>query len=277
MSTLNPKPDMFGLLEDLPVRRYLQMLQNRVSRIKDNIWRSAYFDQYAGKSVPYNFCCHYGPIPLQTPRRVGTTGFLGLAPLITPSTALLPRNGPLLTGRDGVFKWHAWNAVGFLSWTRTAQTGGVFPNGPVDSRAPGDIFSPVVDANGGAQVFQNLLDISWRTPDAPSLYFEVDLYDKKQGRSITGGRVPAEAFWSGSMPPNEWSEAMTWGPDTEIEPRLYVNQARVATGTLLPGGGNVAGMALSDTDDALFNQQRAVFYVALTFHGELQLEERPND
>jgi hypothetical protein len=70
---------------------------------------------------------------------------------------------------------------------------------------------------------------------------------------------------------------MTWGPDTEIEPRLYVNQARVATGPLLPGGGNVAGMALSDTDNALFNQQRAAFYVALTFHGELQLEERPND
>jgi hypothetical protein len=48
-------------------------------------------------------------------------------------------------------------------------------------------------------------------------------------------------------------------------------------GPLLPGGGNVAGMALSDTDNALFNQQRAAFYVALTFHGELQLEERPND
>lgn len=273
MSTLNPKPDMFALLEDLPVRRYIQMLQNKVSRIKDSINRSAYFDQYAGKSVPYNYVCLYGPIPLQTPRRVGATGFLGLAPVVDPSVPVLPRNGPLLTGRDGVFKWHAWSAMCFLSWTRAAQTAG-FPVGPVDSRPPGDIFSSVLDANGGAQVFQNLSDIAWLTPDAPACYFEVDLYDKKQGRSITEGKMPAEAFFNGTLPPNRWTEPMTWGPDTEVEPRVFINQARVATG-LMAGAG--AGLVVSDTDTTLYNQQQAVFYITLTFHGELQLEERPND
>ena len=38
-----------------------------------------------------------------------------------------------------------------------------------------------------------------------------------------------------------------------------------------------AGLVVSDTDTTLYNQQQAVFYITLTFHGELQLEERPND
>lgn len=278
MSTLNPKPDMFALLEDLPVRRYIQMLQNKVSRIKDSVWRSAYFDQYAGKSVPYLYACRFGPIPLQTARRVGATGFLGLAPLIDPATPVLPQNGPLLVGRDGSFRWTAWSAMAYLSWTRTAQTGGAFPNGPLDARPPGDIFASVVDANGGAQVFQNLQDINWNgdIPAVPSIHFELDLYDRKAGRSITDGKIPAEAFFNGTLPPNEWvNNPKVWAPDTEIEPRLYVTQARVATGAV--GGGAGAGFALSDVDTTLYNQQQAAFYVVMTFHGELQLEERPND
>jgi hypothetical protein len=275
---LGQKPDLFELLEELPVSRYLKTLSHRVYQLSKKLNRSAYFDQYAGQSVPYNYSLLWGPITMQTPRRVGTTGFLGLAPLITPETFILPRNGNVLTGRDGAFMWHATNMSTWISWTRTGQVAGATVNGPVDSRPAGDIFSSVVDANGGAQPLMNLSDIGWGNNaigegiDAPAVYFEIDLYDKKRGRSITGGRVPAETYFGGTLGAKEHSldgDAYRWEPDTEIEPRLYVNQARVPM--FEPTGG------IYDQNDAFFNAQRVAFYVTMTFKGELLLEERPND
>lgn len=271
---LGQRPDLFQLLEELPVSRYLKTLSYRVNQLKNKLNRSAYYDQYAGKSVPYNYSLLYGPINLTTPRRQGTTGFLGLATVADPSAFILPRNGNVLTGRDGVFMWHSTNMTTFINWTRTAQTGGGWPAGPVTALPPGDIFSSVVDMNGGGQVLQNICDIGWgaadiRAIDSPSLNFDVDLYDRKRGRSITGGRVPAETFFGGTMGACENAMPYRWEPDTEIEPRIYVNQARA------PLWDTVA--ETYDQNTTLFNKQQVQFYLTLTFKGELLLEERPND
>lgn len=285
---LGQRPDLFQLLEELPVSRYLKTLSHRVYSLAGKLNRSAYFDQHAGKSVPYNYSLIWGPITQATPRRVGATGFLGLAPLIDPNTFILPRNGNVLTGRDGAFIWHATNMSTWLSWTRTSATAAWPVAGPVSALPAGDIFSSVVQANGGAQVLMNLSDIGWgngasaRGIDAPAVYFEIDLYDKKRGRSVTGGRVPAETYFGGTLGAKEHSlprgtvgggggggTAYRWEPDTEIEPRLYVNQARVPQ--IDPATG------IYDQDSTIFNAQTVAFYVTMTFKGELLLEERPND
>lgn len=267
MSVTATKPDLFALTEDLPLRRYIQTQRHRVNRLKDKMNRSAYYDQYAGKSDPYNYSLWYGPIGLQTPRRVGTTGFLGLAPLVDPSVFLLPRTGNIQTGRDGTFMWHSVNATSYISWTRTAQTAGWPVTGPINSQPAGDLFSSVQLMNGGGQVLQNLSDIAWgRTTtsplDAPAVYWEIELYDRKRGRSITDGKLPAEAFFGGSLGFKELNCPKVFEPDTEIEPRLYVNQARI------PG---------ADTDTAVYEAARVAFFVNIIFKGEMVFEVRTHD
>lgn len=257
---MNPKPDMYQLLDELPVRRYLDMLRYKIMVLNQRLGTAAGFDQYPGKTVPYMFSKLYGPIPMTTPRRVGTTGFWGLATLVNTATPLLPRGQNILTGRDGVFYWCSTNATNFISWTRTTDAG-VVPNGPVVTLPVGDIFRPVIEANGGARVLQNLSDIKYGYQE-PSLSWEIDVYDKKRGRSITDGKIPAETFFGGTMGFKPLKKPARWDVDTEIEPRLYVTQARVPQ---------------LDSDDDLYAASQVAFYVNVVFKGFLALEEGVHD
>jgi hypothetical protein len=249
------KPDMFKLLDELPARRYMDMLRYRVQMLNQALGKSAYFDQYPGKTVPYMFSKLYGPIGQVTPRRVGVTGWLGQAPVANPAIFILPRQNNVLTGRDGVFYWCSTNATNLLSWTRTSAA-----SGPVVTKPVGDIFTPVIDNNGGARILQNLSDVNFNYRE-PSISWDIDIYDKRRGRSITSGRIPAETIFGGTMGYKKWKKPVRWDVDTEIEPRLYVNHARVP---------------FQDTNGPVFDASQVAFYVNVVFKGFLALEERPH-
>ncbi len=263
MPILSSRPDTKELLELLPYRRYIRMMRDRVARLTKKLGASAYMDQYAGKTIPQAFSALYGPISLQTPRRVGTTGFYGEAALIDPAQFIIPRDGTWKTGREGAFHWCGSSATAYLTWTRTDANG---DGGPTVALPAGDIYTPVFENNGGAMAFHNLIDIKF-SPDlngagateliAPSIHFDIDLYDKKRGRSITDGRVPAETFFAGTLGFKPEDE-LRWDVDTEVEPRLYVNQARVPN---------------MDTSATIFADARVSFYVMLTMHGYTTLAE----
>jgi hypothetical protein len=136
----------------------------------------------------------------------------------------------------------------------------------------GDLFDAVIEQNGGGQTLQNLMDIEWSAggvalQNAPNMAWELDLYDKRRGRSISGGRVPAEMFMVGTLGFRKvggmayeagGARGMRWDVDTEIEPRLYVTQARVP---------------FTDTSTAIFEDARVAFWLNLVFRGYVALED----
>ncbi len=263
------RPDEYQLLKELPMRRALVTLSNRARIITKRLKTVANFDQYPSKEKNFSFSCRYGPIPLETPGRQGeTVGYLGLADLINTTQPRLPIEGNMKTGRQGAFYLCGVNATMDFSWTRTGANG---DGGPVNALPAGDLFDSVIEQNGGGQTLQNLMDLEWsaggtQRQNAPSMSWEIDLYDKRRGRSISGGRVPAEMFMVGTLGFRKvggmayeagGARGMRWDVDSEIEPRLYVTQARVPFATT----------------DAIFNAARVAFWANVVFRGYVAMED----
>lgn len=264
------RPDYTQLLQELPIRRALTTISNRARIITKRLKMAANFDQYPSKEKNFSFSCRYGPIGLQTPgRRGGSAGFLGLAPLVNTSQFISPIDGAIKTGRQGAFYVCGVNATMDFSWTRTNANN---DGGPVNALPPGDLFDPVIENNGGGQTLQNLNDLDFSAggaslQNAPSCSWEIDLYDRRRGRSITDGRVPAETFFVGTLGFRKvggmvyeagGARGMRWDVDTEIEPRLYVTSARVP---------------FMDTSTTIYNFAQVAFWVNLVFRGYVALED----
>ena len=215
--------DIFKALHDLPFRRFALAQMNRADELAARLGLPSLADQAAGKAEPMMFSCLYGPIGMQAPRTVDSaTGFAKLAPVVTPMTPYLPRDTNILTGHDQSFQWMDTDVAGFINWGYKSSPGF---DAPVDAQPLGDIFDPVLDANGGAQTWQNF---SQCFVDEPRICFELDLYDVKRGRSITNGKIPGEAVIGGAWEFKKSFGPMRWDPDTEIEPRLYITEVKMS-------------------------------------------------
>ena len=255
--------DIFQALKDLPFRRFALAQLNRAEALVQRLGVPAMADQYPGKQEPAAFSCVYGPIPMQATRRISTaTGFDKLAPLVTPETPFLPRDTNPLTGHDRTFQWHDTNVAGFIQWSWVTPP--TFLNVPVIPQELGDIFDPVLGSNGGAQIFQNFsqsFEGNSFGSRQPKICFEIDLYDKKRGRSITNGRLPAEIILGGAFEFKKSFGPMTWEADTEIEPRVYITEVRMTN-------------ALAS--DADFLAARVAVYLNIVFRGAHSFNAHPS-
>ncbi len=155
-------------------------------------------------------------------------GFNQLAPLVNPTEYILPREGTIKTGREAAFVWCSSNAFAYLSWTYDGEPdfGLVSPPAPVNPLPAGDILDPVLSMNGGAIIIPNIANANFRSP---RVCFEMALYDKKRGRFLTDGKLPAEAFVGGSFANKLTPKQTRWNVDTEIEPRIFVTEVSMGS------------------------------------------------
>jgi hypothetical protein len=255
-----PFPDLQQKLEELPTRRYIDVLRNRVNDLNRKLRTQPYLDQYPGKTQPFIFSKLYGPIGLQTPRRTENPGFESLAPLVSPSTPVLPRNQNILTSRIGAFYWCSTQVTGYLSWTYVSTPGAPIINPPIIPQEPSDIFDPVFPNNGGACLFNNFstMGLEQSGTIVPILGFELGLYDKKRGRYIGDGVMPSEMFASGTFGDRKLPEPIRFEVDTELEPRVYVTEVRM--GDFL------------DTDQA-YEAARVQCFLSIAFKGYYSVDE----
>jgi hypothetical protein len=88
------------------------------------------------------------------------------------------------------------------------------------------------------------------------------LYDKKRGRFLTDGRLPAEAFVGGAFSNKLTPKQTRWNVDTEIEPRILVTE--VSMGPPLDGAQPYAAA-------------KVAAYINVAFIGYNVLEEKFNE
>lgn len=264
-----PFPDLQQKLAELSTRRYIDVLRNRVNDLNQKLGTQPYFDQYPGKTQPFIFSKLYGPFGLVRPGLAETiedcnTAFQLLAPTAAPADYLLPRHENILTGRTGSFYWCSTQVTGYISWTYVEDPeieyyGDILP-APIDPREPGDIFDSVIGANGGACTWNQFAstDFSQKGSENPLISFDMAFYDKKRGRYLGDGKIPAEMLCAGSFGPRKLPEPIRFEPDSEIEPRLYINEVKM--GSFL------------DTEKA-FLAARVACYLNVCFKGYFIMEE----
>jgi hypothetical protein len=221
-------------LRDAPIRRVLQAIVARQEAAIAAMDSPA--SHVPSRMQPRAFCATWGPLGLQTARRVGAVGFEGKASLVDPATYLTP-NFPalvnMLVGQFGPFLWSSFNMFANISWTYRAVPV-PFSSVPVNPLPAARLFEPAISANGGGMVLDNF---AGRQPglsaafETPRVSVDIDLYDKKRGRSITSGRMPAETFVGGTYGDKLLGEPCVFEHGTELEPRLYVNE--IAMGSAL--------------------------------------------
>lgn len=254
-----PEPMFNDILErhlTRPFKMYVDTLRNKVSDLASKLNAPAALDQYPGRRVPYAFSRLYGPIPPTTARRNDpAVGFEGFAPLAQPSEFILPRNGSIKVGQIGSFFWQETNVYAYLSWTYSADPGtavvATFPSA-------GDIFDNVVEENGGAVAFNNFRYFSSFNALRGRNYinFDLGLYEKTRGRFLHDqDRMPVNVFAGQNFANRKVAQPIRFDPNTELEPRIYVNELRLASAL--------------DTDQA-FNAAQVKAYIFITFHGCLE-------
>ena len=198
----------------------------------------------------------WGPPNATSTYQVLGSGFNQLASVANPSAFLLPREGTIKTGREAAFVWCSSNAFAYVNWTYTQSPGADVPIAAVGA---GDILDPVLSMNGGAVIIPNIANANHTSP---RVCFELALYDKKRGRFLTDGSLPAEAFVGGAFSNKMTPKQTRFNVDTEIEPRLVITEVNM--GPVLDGA--VAYAAAS-----------VAVYVNVAFIGYNVLEEKYNE
>ncbi len=227
--------DIYEHLAELPYRRYVDVQRNRVNELNRKLNSGAYLDQHPGKVIPWAFSKLYTFGMIKAGIGTSATGFDALATLTNPAVPILPRNTNILTTREAAFYWCSTNVAGFVSWTYTSDPAYAGLPTPINATPVGDIFDSVFSNNGGAQVLNNFANPPVASAyKPPKICFDIELYDRKRGRSITDGRVPAEIFLGGGY---EFKNVGAGVPvrfdvDTEIEPRVYINECRMSSPAL---------------------------------------------
>lgn len=107
---------------EVPQRRILQGVLGRINAAERRLDSPGQFGP-AGRR-PMALTVTWGPIGQQTPRRSGTSGFEGLAPLVSPGTYLTP-NYPTTVNPfvsvPGPFYWCSSHVSAEVCWTYTYQ------------------------------------------------------------------------------------------------------------------------------------------------------------
>lgn len=263
--------DLLGRHLTKPFSQYINTLRNKIADLNDLLNSPAALDQYPGRAIPFAFTRLYGPVGPTSPRRdsVGGVGFEGLAPVANSSQFVLPRNGNIKVGRFGSFVWCETQVTTYLSWTYASAPGA--PEVPINVRSfgtlVGDIFDNVRENNGGAMVMQNNRFVNElygsvipaSNADTPNASYEWGFYDKLRGRFLhDNDRLPSQLFWGQNFANKKTAEGVRFDANTEIEPRLYVNEVRMRE--------------VLSTNQA-YNAAQVRVYVVLTLKGRLEQQE----
>ena len=221
-------------IREAPQRRILQGLLTRIDDADRRL--NSPGQQGPQGRKPQSLCVTWGPIGLQSPRREGTVGFYGKAPLVSPGTYLTP-NYPTtvnpFVATPGPFYWCSTGVYADFGWTYTAA----IARAPVAGPQAG-LFDPAIAQNGGGIVLNNFAGTQQfkqggifsppppgpAAPVRPRICAEIDVYDKTRGRSLTSGRVPVETFAGGAYGFKCLPEPLRFERGTQIEPRLYVTE-----------------------------------------------------
>lgn len=251
-----------------PVVGAIQTLREKVREISDILDGPAALDQYPGRTVPFTFTRFWRiDNPVTARRDADGAGHELLATLATPGTYLLPREGTVKVGRFGTFTWTRASLNVYQSLTYAADPG-FGTNVSLFTRA-GDIFDDVVQNNGGAVWSGNRLfhqyDPAIDDPKLiPNVSLRLGLYDKLRGAFLHDtDRMPIN-FASGQLYANRLlQEPIPFDANADIEPRLYVDEIRVANAL--------------DTTQA-FNAARLRTFVVMSFIGYInQNDTAPSD
>lgn len=216
-------------IREAPQRRILQGLLTRIDDADRRLDSPGQQGPMGRK--PQSLCVTWGPIGLQAPRREGTTGFLGLAPLVSPGTYLTP-NYPTqvnpFVATPGPFYWVSSGVYADFGWTYTTSPGRHLA--PVAGKQAG-LFDAAIQNNGGGIVLNNFAGTQQfaGAPVHPRICAEIDIYDKTRGRSLTAGRVPLETFTGGAYGFKKLPEPLRFERGSQIEPRLYVTECGMTT------------------------------------------------
>jgi hypothetical protein len=108
-------------------------------------------------------------------------------------------------------------------------------------------------------VLRNFSGVGLGDYQPPKLCFDVEMYDRKRGRSITDGRVPGEVFMGSAYEFKSTGTPVRFDVDSEIEPRVYVNQLR-------PSGVQIAA-------DHVFDASQVAAYLNIVWKGYYALEQ----
>ena len=235
-------------LEELPARQIAQMLRSKYNGLLNQM-DAPYLDQHPARRVPAIISKMY-EFPMTSPRLVSGATNLAIA---KPGQFLLPRNNNILIGRDRSFYWCRTAIHTYVSATFNGNAGSAssLPGGSaaqviVDQPATvGDIFSPVLEGNGGACVLNNMIRDydansglvgigavggnatnvnSMNMPKANSISGDFQFYDKQRGRFYSDGPVPMEFYTGGTFANKALSNSMRLDAGSEIEPRFFLKE-----------------------------------------------------
>ena len=228
-------------IKEAPQRRILQGLLTRIDDADRRL--NSPGQQGPQGRKPQSLCVTWGPIGLQTPRREGSTGFYGLAPLVSPGTYLTPNYPSTVNpfvATPGPFYWCSSGVYADFGWTYTSDPDlGRFV--PVAGVPQAGLFDPAIEQNGGGIILNNFAGTQQfvqggvnnqfgnapAAPVHPRICAEIDIYDKTRGRSLTSGRVPLETFTGGGYGFKSLPEPLRFERGSQIEPRLYVTECRM--------------------------------------------------
>lgn len=215
-------------IREAPQRRILQGLLTRLDDADRKL--NSPGQQGPQGRKPQALCVTWGPIGLQTPRREGTVGFYGKAPLVSPGTYLTPNYPSTVNpfvATPGPFYWVSSGVYSDFGWTYTASPA---PDTPVAGKQAG-LFDPAIEKNGGGIILNNFAGTQQfvGAPVHPRICAEIDIYDKTRGRSLTSGRVPLETFTGGAYGFKNLPEPLRFERGTQIEPRLYVTECAMTS------------------------------------------------
>jgi len=251
----NERPrNALGELLARPFKRSVDVLRNRLDRLNRLASTPAFLDQFPSNAKPYRFSKLYGPLPLTTAQRWSAAddgvGFVSLAAAANNAAYVTPRNGNIKVNREGSWYWTTTSVTGFYSLTYDSDPGfgaTTFVN-PLQVR---DIFSPAIESNGGAIQVNYFMGHVNYGPRA-NICFDLKLYDTKRGRFLHDDALPMQTLSAQNFANKYVSAPSRFDPNTEIEPRVRIQEIR-------PG-------SLLDTD-AAFNAAQFAAYLCITFGG----------
>jgi hypothetical protein len=231
------KPSFGTLLEkhrQLPFKRFIDVISAKVADVNDLLNRPAAADQHPGNIIPHAVPVLFGPLPLTTARRGsavngGSQGFELSAALANPAAFVTPRDGNMLVGRELSFQVQSLSVYGFVSFGYSADPGfTVTKLGPI-----GDIFDPVIEANGGAMPLDFFgATFSTNTTVAPDMWNingDIELYDRLRGRRLHDAKLPIEMFQGGRMGHRKMASPIMFEKGSNVEPRLFINEIRMGS------------------------------------------------
>jgi len=232
---------------------YVNVLRNKVSDLSRVIWdensTDVFADQYNGKVVPFAYTRVFGPI---------TPANASLSDYILPSKPM----SNIVIGREGSFTWEETAVVAIAQ----ESIGAIVPDpGPgTTPPANGDLFDSYFYNNGGGTFNRpSTGSVSSTNSSNQAVGFDIQLYDKKRGRSLHDGKIPYEIFFGQHVTNKILAEPLRMDPNTNLEPRLYITW---------PQFSQLSNNSYGTDGEDGFYQTDISWWIAMTFKGYLSIE-----